>query len=307
MNRLEALHDAGVSIWLDTLSRELLDSGDFARLIADSAVTGATSNPTIFAKAITNSDRYDDQLRALVASGVRAPHELFFALALDDVRRAADLLRPAYDESAGRDGFVSFECTPDLADDSEATIEQALELWGRLARPNVMIKVEKAMKAHPLGLWVKRQRGLGLKQVARLLAAIGDLLMNEAEGVPGAARPSCGPPAATRQASGASADARRYRASAHKQPRGGSDISDHTPKPSGSSRYSSRSGLTTEAVGADHCTAAVIASGRRRESQWRSTVTEWLTEARSSGPRRPGTRSPGARMSLDRASRSLLS
>ena len=104
-------------------------------------MTGATSNPTIFAKAITGSDRYDDQLRAAVASGVRDPQELFFELALDDVRRAADLLRPAYDESDGRDGFVSFECTPDLADDTEATIEQALELWGRLARPNVMIKV----------------------------------------------------------------------------------------------------------------------------------------------------------------------
>ena len=129
MNRLEQLHDAGVSIWLDTLSRELLDSGAFAALIADCAVTGATSNPTIFAKAITGSDRYDDQLRAAVAAGVRDPQELFFELALDDVRRAADLLRPAYDASDGRDGFVSFECTPDLADDTAATIEQALELW----------------------------------------------------------------------------------------------------------------------------------------------------------------------------------
>jgi transaldolase len=141
MNRLQALHDAGVSIWLDTLSRELLESGDFATLIAEDAVTGATSNPTIFAKAITGSDRYDNQLRAAAGSGVRDPQELFLELALDDVRRAADLLRPAYDESDGRDGFVSFECTPDLADDSDATIEQALELWGRLARPNVMIKV----------------------------------------------------------------------------------------------------------------------------------------------------------------------
>jgi transaldolase len=141
MNRLQALRKAGVSIWLDTLSRELLDSGHFAGLVADWAVTGATSNPTIFAKAITGSDRYDEQLRALVAAGVRDPQELFFALALDDVRRAADLLRGAYDNSDGRDGFVSFECTPDLADDTQATIEQALELWGRLARPNVMIKV----------------------------------------------------------------------------------------------------------------------------------------------------------------------
>ena len=141
MNRLQSLHDAGVSIWLDTLSRELLESGEFARLVADHAVTGATSNPTIFAKAITGSDRYDDQLRTAVAAGVRTPRELFFELALDDVRRAADLLRPAYDDSDGRDGFVSFECTPDLADDTASTIEQALELWGRLARPNVMIKV----------------------------------------------------------------------------------------------------------------------------------------------------------------------
>ena len=140
MNRLEALHQAGVSIWLDTLSRELLDSGQFARLIAEDAVTGATSNPTIFAKAITGSDRYDDQLRA-AATEMSDPQELFFEIALDDVRRAADLLRPAYDDSDGRDGFVSFECTPDLADDTQATIEQALELWGRLARPNVMIKV----------------------------------------------------------------------------------------------------------------------------------------------------------------------
>ena len=140
MNRLQSLREAGVSIWLDTLSRELLDSGDFARLVADCAVTGATSNPTIFAKAITGSDRYDDQLRAAVAAGVRT-RDLFFELALEDVQRAADLLRPVYDDSDGRDGFVSFECTPDLADDAEATIEQALELWGRLARPNVMIKV----------------------------------------------------------------------------------------------------------------------------------------------------------------------
>jgi transaldolase len=141
MNRLQQLHDSGVSIWLDTLSRELLDSGAFASLIADCAVTGATSNPTIFAKAITGSGRYDDQLRAAAASGIRAPHELFFELALADVGRAADLLRPINDASDGRDGFVSFECTPDLADDTAATIEQAVDLWNRLARPNAMIKV----------------------------------------------------------------------------------------------------------------------------------------------------------------------
>jgi transaldolase len=138
---LRQLHEAGVSIWLDTLSRQLLGSGDFATLVRDYSVTGATSNPTIFAKAITGSDLYDEELIELVSTGVRDTQELFFSLALDDVREAARLLRPAFDDSGGRDGFVSFECTPDLADDTEATIAQATELWERLAQPNVMIKV----------------------------------------------------------------------------------------------------------------------------------------------------------------------
>ncbi len=138
---LQRLREAGVSIWLDTLSRELLDSGGFAELIRDWGVTGATSNPTIFAKAITGSDRYDDQLRKLVAGGQRDTQELFFALALDDVRAAARLLRPVYERSLGSDGFISFECTPDLADDTEATIAQATSLWQRLDQPNAMIKV----------------------------------------------------------------------------------------------------------------------------------------------------------------------
>jgi transaldolase len=141
MNRLQALRAAGVSIWLDTLSRELLDGGALESLIAGSGVTGATSNPTIFARAITGSDRYDDQLAIAVAAGVRSPGELFLELALEDVRRAADLLLPAFGASGGRDGFVSFECTPDLAGDTAATVEQASMLWARLARPNVMIKV----------------------------------------------------------------------------------------------------------------------------------------------------------------------
>src|SRR5215218_405527 len=140
-NRTRQLHDAGVSIWLDTLSRDLLDSGRFADLIAGSGVTGATSNPTIFAKALADSDLYDEQLAELAATGVRDPQELFFAVALDDIRRAADLLGPVHEASGGRDGFVSFECTPDLADDTAATIQQALGLWARIARPNAMIKV----------------------------------------------------------------------------------------------------------------------------------------------------------------------
>jgi transaldolase len=141
MERLGQLHDAGVSIWLDTLSRGLLTSGEFQTLVDDWSVTGATSNPTIFATAIRGADTYDAQVRARLSAGESDPQALFFDLALDDVGSAADVLRPVYDASGGRDGFVSFECTPDLADDTEATIEQALVLWGRLDRPNVMIKV----------------------------------------------------------------------------------------------------------------------------------------------------------------------
>ena len=140
-NRLRALQSAGVSIWLDTLSRELLLSGAFAELVREFGVTGATSNPTIFAKAITGSDRYDSQLRRLVEEGEHDLQRLFFTLALDDIREAATGLRAAFEQSRGGDGFVSFECTPDLADDTEATISQALELWDRLDEPNIMIKV----------------------------------------------------------------------------------------------------------------------------------------------------------------------
>ncbi len=141
MSRLASLQRAGVSVWLDTLSRELLETDAFARLVAESAVTGATSNPTIFAKAITGSDRYDEQLRELSDAAVTDLREAFFSLALEDVRRAAQLLRPVYEATGGRDGFVSFECTPDLAHDTDGTIAQARELWERLAAPNVMIKV----------------------------------------------------------------------------------------------------------------------------------------------------------------------
>jgi transaldolase len=139
--RVQRLREAGVSIWLDTLSRELLETGEFERLMDELGVSGATSNPTIFAKAITGSDRYDHQLRDLVQTGITDPQELFFSIALDDVRSAADLLRATYGQSGGTDGFVSFECTPNLADETEATIAQALELWARLERPNVLIKV----------------------------------------------------------------------------------------------------------------------------------------------------------------------
>ena len=139
--RLCQLHAAGVSIWLDTLSRDLLTSGTFGSLVDSACVTGATSNPTIFAAAIRGADSYEEQLRSRLATGERDAEALFLDLALADVSRAADVLRPAFEASGGRDGFVSFECTPTIAYDSDATIEQARMLWDRLNQPNVMIKV----------------------------------------------------------------------------------------------------------------------------------------------------------------------
>ena len=141
MNRLQELHEAGVSIWLDVIRRGLLTSGEFARLIAEDAVTGVTSNPTIFEKAIAGSTDYDAAIREALAGGVEDVMELFFALGLEDIRQAADTLRPAFDASGGRDGFGSFEVTPELAHDTGGTVAQAEDLWARLARPNVMIKV----------------------------------------------------------------------------------------------------------------------------------------------------------------------
>jgi transaldolase len=140
VNRLERLRAAGVSIWLDTLSRDLLDSGRFERHVREHGVTGATSNPAIFERALADSAAYEDDLRRLAEVGTGAKRA-FFGLALEDVRRAAELLRTAHDESAGRDGFVSFEVTPDLAHDAAGTVDQALAIWRRLGLPNVMIKV----------------------------------------------------------------------------------------------------------------------------------------------------------------------
>ena len=140
MDRVERLRAAGVSIWLDTLSRELLESGRYERHVREHGVTGVTANPTIVERALANSSAYDAQLRGLAGRGTTAK-AAFFELALEDVRRAAELLRPAYDDSGGHDGFVSFEVTPDLAHDPAGTVDQALAIWRRVKLPNLMIKV----------------------------------------------------------------------------------------------------------------------------------------------------------------------
>ena len=141
MNPIQALTERGVSIWLDTLSRGLIESGRLRELMSELAVGGVTSNPTIFAKALDGSARYDAQLRRELGAGVSDPRELFLALAIEDVRRAAALMRPLHRATRGEHGFVSLEVTPDVAYDADATIAQALDLWRRLDAPNAMIKV----------------------------------------------------------------------------------------------------------------------------------------------------------------------
>ena len=169
MNPIQALTERGVSIWLDTLSRELIADGHLAQSMAEMAVSGVTSNPTIFAKAIGGSDRYDAQLRRELHAGVNDPHELFLALALEDVRRAAALMRPLHRATRGGHGFVSFEVTPDVAYDADATIAQALELWNRLDAPNMMIKVP----ATPAGMEaIEELTMLGVNVNVTLLFAV---------------------------------------------------------------------------------------------------------------------------------------
>jgi transaldolase len=141
MNRLGALHAAGQSIWLDFLRRGLITNGGLARLIRDDAVSGVTSNPTIFARAIGGSNDYDEAIGRIATRGGAGPLDVFYDLALADVRMAADLFGPVYRRTAGNDGFVSFELEARLAHDAEQSIAAAHMLVERIARPNVMIKV----------------------------------------------------------------------------------------------------------------------------------------------------------------------
>ena len=141
MNRLKMLEKLGQSVWLDFLARDFLRKGDLARLIEQDGVSGVTSNPAIFEKAIVESDAYDAQIESAVASGYAPVTAIFEELATADIRAAADLLRRTYDAMAGRDGFVSLEVSPYLANDTDATIAEARRLWHTVGRENLMIKV----------------------------------------------------------------------------------------------------------------------------------------------------------------------
>jgi len=140
MNPIQQLHALGQSVWLDYIRKDLLESGELAKLISDGEVRGVTSNPTIFQQAIANSSLYDEAARPLAQAGW-SDERIFEVLAVDDIRAATELFLPLYERTAGADGFVSIEVSPRLAYDSQGTVVEARRLWSEVNRPNVMIKI----------------------------------------------------------------------------------------------------------------------------------------------------------------------
>lgn len=146
---LKKLQDIGQSFWLDNLSRNLIHSGELKRLIAEEGITGITSNPTIFQKAISGSKDYDTSLRSILEKGIRDEKELFLGLAFEDISRAADLLWPVYRKSGGLDGFVSIEVSPDLAYDTQKTVAEARRLFSTIGKKNILVKVPGTKQGLP--------------------------------------------------------------------------------------------------------------------------------------------------------------
>jgi transaldolase len=152
MSNIHGVAAQGQSIWMDEISRQLLEPGGLAALVDGSAVTGVTSNPTIFANAIVGSSDYDEALRELVGRDADAT-EIYTALVTRDIRDACDALKPVWQKAGGADGFVSVEVSPLLANDTEATLQEARDWWKRVDRPNLLIKVP----ATPAGIPAVRQ------------------------------------------------------------------------------------------------------------------------------------------------------
>jgi transaldolase len=148
MNAPQALHDKGQSLWLDNITRDILDNGTLKRYIDEWSVSGLTSNPTIFDQAIKNSPAYDASIAEKVAKG-KSGEDLFFDLALEDLTRAADLFRPIHEKTNGVDGYVSLEVSPLLAYDAKKTIAAARDLFARANRPNLFIKIPGTKEGLP--------------------------------------------------------------------------------------------------------------------------------------------------------------
>src|SRR4051794_6875588 len=139
-SRLHGLTERGQSVWFDTLSRDLVRSGELKRMMEDDAVTGVTSNPSIFQKAMSEGDAYDEQLRAELER-TDDPVAVFFQLALEDIRDACDVLRPAWESTKGADGFVSMEVEPSIAYDTQGSFDEAVWIAHEVDRPNLMVKI----------------------------------------------------------------------------------------------------------------------------------------------------------------------
>ncbi len=151
-NPLLEFQALGQSVWLDDIDRGQLRSGLFGRLIAEDGLSGATGNPTIFEHSITHDTAYDEQMQQLFAEG-KSAKEIYEALAMSDVRNVADLLRPTYERMGGRDGFVSIEVSPELANDTDGTLDEVRRFWQTIDRPNLMVKIP----ATPAGIPAIRQ------------------------------------------------------------------------------------------------------------------------------------------------------
>jgi transaldolase len=147
-NPLQQLHELGQSVWIDFLSRNFIHGGDLDGLI-DQGVLGATSNPTIFQGAIADGDAYDDQIRELVSAGTTEPKDIFLEVARDDIRDACDKFRRVWDEGSGEDGWVSLEVDPNLANDTQGTIDEAVRLHGMVDKPNLLVKIPATPEGLP--------------------------------------------------------------------------------------------------------------------------------------------------------------
>lgn len=148
-NNVKRIHDFGQSIWLDFIDKKLMESGQLQKLIDEDGVRGITSNPAIFEKAISSSSDYDEQIAKHSAEG-KTNEEIFYAIAMDDIRAAADIFKQVYEEEVeGADGFVSLEVSPFLARDTQGTINQAVDLWKKVDRKNVMIKIPGTAEGLP--------------------------------------------------------------------------------------------------------------------------------------------------------------
>ncbi len=148
MNALLQIHQAGQSLWLDFITRKFMSEGKLSQLLAQDGLTGVTSNPTIFQKAITGGQEYDEAISSLIRKG-QSSSQIFEALAIEDIQKACDIFRGIFDQTGGVDGYVSLEVNPHLARDTRGTLEEARRLFQAVSRPNVMIKVPATREGLP--------------------------------------------------------------------------------------------------------------------------------------------------------------